>query len=54
MKVDLDHYFNRSAEWFDFLLNHPEKCTRHIIVKLYNRYMLTAMHFYLLSNNTIN
>ena len=48
---DLDHYFARSSEWFNFMLKHPEKRTRHLLVKLYNRYMLTATHFYLLHNN---
>ena len=48
---DLDHYFARSSEWFNFMLEHPEKCTRHLLVKLYTHYMLTATHFYLLHNN---
>lgn len=51
---DLDHYFARSSEWFNFMLEHPEIRTKQLIRKLYNNYMLSAGHYYILSNNTIN
>lgn len=51
---DLDHYLNRSHEWFCFLCEHPEIRTKRLIRKLYNNYMLSAGHYYILSNNTIN
>lgn len=52
--MELDHYFKRAEIWFDFLVRHPEYRTRHILVKLYNNYMLDAVSFHILSNNTIN
>lgn len=51
---DLDHYLLRSHEWFCFLCEHPEIRTKRLIRKLYNNYMLSAGHYYILSNNTIN
>lgn len=51
---DLDHYFARSTEWFNFLCAHPQYITKRIVRKLYNKYMLTAMHTYILSQNFAN
>ena len=50
--MELNHYFQRAEAWFDFLMCHPEKRTRHIILKLYNRYMLDAVTCHILLNNT--
>lgn len=53
---ELKHYFERSEAWYDFLMNHPEYRTRHIIIKLYNNYMLDGITCHLLLktlNNTI-
>lgn len=49
--MDIDHYFQRAEAWFDFMLRHPEKRTRHLLVKLYNNYMLDAVSFYILLKN---
>ena len=50
--MEIKHYFQRSEAWFDFLTRHPEYRTRHILVKLYNKYMLDAVSFHILLNNT--
>ena len=50
--MELDHYFKRAEIWFDFLMRHPEYRTRHILMKLYNKYMLDAVSFRILLNNT--
>ena len=49
--MELNHYFKRSECWFDFLMRHPEHRTRHILVKLYNKYMLDAVSFHILIQN---
>ena len=49
--MELEHYFARAEAWFDFMLRHPEKRTRHLIVKLYNNYMLDAVSFHILIHN---
>ena len=49
--MELEHYFARAETWFDFMLRHPEKRTRHLIVKLYNNFMLDAVSFHILIQN---
>lgn len=49
--MELNHYFARSEAWFDFMLRHPEKRTKHLLIKLYNLYMLDAISFHILINN---
>lgn len=53
-QMKLEHYLQRSHEWFCFLCEHEEFRTKRLIRKLYNNYMLSAGHYYILSNNTIN
>lgn len=51
-KLDnLEHYTARSKEWFYFLLEHPQFRTRHIVCKLYERYMLSLGHTKILLDN---
>ena len=54
MNCNLEHYLQRSHEWFCFLCEHEELRTKRLIRKLYNNYMLSVGHYYILSNNTIN
>lgn len=51
---ELKHYFERSEEWFNFLLEHPEYRTLRIIMKLYNKYMLDAVACHILLSNLNN
>ena len=50
--MELEHYFKRAEMWFDFLMRHPEKRTKHIILKLYRRYMLVGVTCHVLLQNT--
>lgn len=47
----LEHYLARSHEWFEFMLVHPEFRTRRIVLKLYERYMLSLGHTKILLDN---
>lgn len=49
--MELEHYFKRSEAWFDFMLRHPEKRMKHLLIKLYNNYMLDAVSFHILIQN---
>lgn len=52
--MKLEHYFKRSEMWFDFLVTHPQYRTLHIIMKLYNKYMLDAVACHILLSNLNN
>lgn len=50
--MEINHYFQRAEAWFDFMLRHPEKRTKHLLIKLYNNYMLDSIGFHILLQNT--